>query len=315
MSTIGGSGGSVPTPNERVGRALDDLAQVARPVVVDELRRAYGDDWFRQAQQGPLARSPRAREDQLDAYLLLALLSWAWDDVFAAILPPHARQLVSQAAEARNDWGHQQPFSPAAADNAVRAVADLIAVLHQQPHVPWATVGPSAPPPPPFRLPGRRDTGRSSTSAPAPQRALARSRDRPLRRGCGVALVLLLALGALCGLGSTGIALLESRRPIATRTSVTGVPSRGTPTPTIVKPTIRATAAFDRYVVANTGGVGVYLRIGPGSTGRLRAYPDGTSLQSVGTPTTSTGGSRWHHVRAPDGMEGWVAGEYLLPSP
>ncbi len=49
MSTIGDSGGSVLTPRERVGRALDDLTQVACPVVTSELRRAYGDEWFRRA--------------------------------------------------------------------------------------------------------------------------------------------------------------------------------------------------------------------------------------------------------------------------
>lgn len=315
MSTIDGSGGSVPTPNERVGRALDDFAQAARPVVVGELRRVYGDEWFRRAQQGPLARSPWAREDQLDAYVLLALLSWAWDDAFAATLPAHARRLVSQVAEARNDWGHQRPFSPAAADNTARAVVDLIAMLHRQPHVSWATVGPSAPPPPPFRLPGRRGIGRSSTSAPAPQRSPTRSRSLSRRGGCGAALVLLLALGALCGLGSVGFALAESRRPAATRATTATVPSRIVPTPTVAKSVATATAAIGRYVVANTGGIGVYLRVSPGSAERLRAYPDGTPLQSVGAATTSTGGSRWHHVRAPDGTEGWVAAEYLLPSP
>ncbi len=316
MSTVDGSGGSVPTPNERVGRALDDLTLVARPVVVGALQRAYGDEWVRRAQQGPLARNPWVQENELDAYALLALLSWGWGDVFAAILPAHARDLVSQVSAARNRWGHQRLFSPVAADDTVRAIADLIAVLPRQSHLPGAAAidAPTPPPPPPFRLPGRRAAG-SPAIAPASRRGGTPSSGRPRQRGCAVALLLLFVPGTLCGLGGVGMALAETRRPVATRTTVTVVPSRGVPTPTAAKQTALATAAVGRYVVVNTGGIGVYLRVAPGPAERLRAYPEGTPLQSIGTTTTSAGGSNWRQVRAPDGLVGWVAAEYLLPSP
>lgn len=316
MSKVDGSGGSVPTPNERVGRALDDLTLAARPVVGGGLRRAYGDEWFRRAQQGPLARNPRAREDQLDAYALLALLSWGWKDCFAAILPAHARELVRQVSDARNDWGHQVQFSSVGADDTVRAIADLIAALPCQPY-PAGGAGidaPAPPLPPPFRLPGRRAAG-SLIAAPAPRRVESPSNRRSQPRGRAIALLLLLVPGTLCGLGGVGMAVAETRRPVATRTTVTVVPSRSVPTPTAVKQTAPATAAVGRYVVVNTGGVGVYLRVSPGSAERLRAYPEGTPLQSIGTTTTSAGGSNWRQVRAPDGLVGWVAAEYLLPSP
>ncbi len=63
--------------------------------------------------------------------------------------------------------------------------------------------------------------------------------------------------------------------------------------------------------VGNTDGEGVYLRNSPNLADRVRAYPDGTELTIVGDDVQSDG-RQWHHVRAPDGLEGYVPAEYTL---
>jgi hypothetical protein len=65
--------------------------------------------------------------------------------------------------------------------------------------------------------------------------------------------------------------------------------------------------------VGNTDGEGVYLRNSPKLADRVRAYPDGTELTVVGDDVQGDG-RQWHHVRAPDGLEGYVPAEYTLDS-
>jgi Bacterial SH3 domain len=63
--------------------------------------------------------------------------------------------------------------------------------------------------------------------------------------------------------------------------------------------------------VGNTDGEGVYVRNTPAMSDRVRAYPDGTPLEIVG-PDTEGEGMSWHHVRAPDGVEGYVPVQYTV---
>jgi SH3-like domain-containing protein len=81
----------------------------------------------------------------------------------------------------------------------------------------------------------------------------------------------------------------------------------------VVEPTtVPSPTVPSRVVVANTEGLGVYLRRAPGSEERIKAWPEGTEFvsfveeQRVGTAT-------WRKVRDPDGNEGWVNAEYLVP--
>lgn len=66
--------------------------------------------------------------------------------------------------------------------------------------------------------------------------------------------------------------------------------------------------------VGNTDGQGVYLRSAPQVGERLRAYPDGTPLSLLG-PDVESGGTVWRHVRAPDGLEGYVSAAYVVALP
>ncbi len=63
------------------------------------------------------------------------------------------------------------------------------------------------------------------------------------------------------------------------------------------------------FVVANTGGEGVYLRRTPRLADRDTAYVEGTQLVAIGADEQGEGQS-WHHVRTPDGKTGYVPVQY-----
>lgn len=70
----------------------------------------------------------------------------------------------------------------------------------------------------------------------------------------------------------------------------------------------------ERVRVGNTDGQGVYIRRTPSMADRVRAYPDGTELIVIGEDVFGDG-QRWHHVRAPDGLEGYVPVIYTVDAP
>lgn len=98
----------------------------------------------------------------------------------------------------------------------------------------------------------------------------------------------------------------------ATPPSIT-LPTPPPPTPApATQPT--ATPTPRTFVVANTGGDGVFLRSAPLNGARLGAWGDGTPLQEIG-PEQSVGGVQWRHVRTPDGGEGYVPSQYTAAAP
>lgn len=62
--------------------------------------------------------------------------------------------------------------------------------------------------------------------------------------------------------------------------------------------------------VANTGGIGVFLRSSPRQDDRLQAWPDDTEMLHLGQEVESDG-RRWVHVQAPDGVMGWIPAQFL----
>ena len=70
----------------------------------------------------------------------------------------------------------------------------------------------------------------------------------------------------------------------------------------------------DVVYVGNTGGIGVFLRRTPQAADRLKAYPDNTRLVVIG-PDVGAEGRTWRHVRAPDGVEGYVPAQYTSGQP
>jgi hypothetical protein len=83
-------------------------------------------------------------------------------------------------------------------------------------------------------------------------------------------------------------------------TSATLSPTRQ-PVPTLVAATVR---------VANTGGVGVYIRRTPNPDDKIRAYQDGSPMTIVGSDIV-VGSTRWRHVLAADRTDGYVPAEYV----
>jgi len=67
----------------------------------------------------------------------------------------------------------------------------------------------------------------------------------------------------------------------------------------------------EKVWVGNTDGEGVYLRKTPAMADRIKAYPDKTLLVIIGADEDGDGQS-WHHVRAPDGDEGYVPVQYTV---
>ncbi len=63
--------------------------------------------------------------------------------------------------------------------------------------------------------------------------------------------------------------------------------------------------------VGNTDGEGVFLRKTPAMADRLRAYADKTALRIIDVDVDGDG-VKWHHVRAPDGQEGYVPVQYTV---
>ncbi len=82
-----------------------------------------------------------------------------------------------------------------------------------------------------------------------------------------------------------------------------------TPVPTVA-PTVQAARV---YVVANTGGEGLFLRQAPKTGTRLSAWAEKTRLEEIG-PAQQVGGADWLHVRAPDGSEGYVPAQFTAPA-
>ena len=64
-------------------------------------------------------------------------------------------------------------------------------------------------------------------------------------------------------------------------------------------------------VVGNTGGDGVWIRRTPAMADRLRAWPDRTVMQVIGTDQQAEG-KAWTNVKDPAGNEGWIPAEYLV---
>ncbi len=135
---------------------------------------------------------------------------------------------------------------------------------------------------------------------------------RPPRRGEGwtagtfspaIFLVALLVIGFL-----VAAAVLSQREEATPTPAPGGATSAATSTTgSAGAPTLTGTPRT--FVVANTGGEGVYLRRTPRLADRDTAYPEGTRLVAIGADVDGEGG-RWHHVRTPDGKSGYVPARY-----
>jgi hypothetical protein len=82
------------------------------------------------------------------------------------------------------------------------------------------------------------------------------------------------------------------------------------PTPELLPSPTPAT-----FVVANTGGQGLFLRDDHSvNSNILETLPDGTQVEQVGEDFTGAS-YVWREVRAPSGQVGWVSVDWLAPAP
>lgn len=105
--------------------------------------------------------------------------------------------------------------------------------------------------------------------------------------------------------------------PAAPKPSASAVPSpsrSAAASPTAGNAAPASAAGRGTVYVGNTDGIGVYVRKTAVMSDRLRAYPDGTPLTIIGDDADGDG-QHWHHVKTPDGLEGYVPAMYTLESP
>jgi len=110
---------------ERVGRALDLVAEGLQPWMVDLLTRKYGETW--QAKVRQAAGQGRAAEDSPDdpSYLF-----WVFDKQWHSLFKEHAdyadKRAVSSLWDARKSWAHGGKFTD---DQTERVLGDAEALL------------------------------------------------------------------------------------------------------------------------------------------------------------------------------------------
>ncbi|MHB1415570.1 MAG: SH3 domain-containing protein [Chloroflexota bacterium] len=86
------------------------------------------------------------------------------------------------------------------------------------------------------------------------------------------------------------------------------------PTPSPTPTSTPTPQAITRWVVANTGGDGVWLRQSPDLAAHVAAWAEGAEMVIVG-PDEQAQGMTWKHVRDPAGHVGYIPAQYLAPAP
>ncbi|MFN8532315.1 MAG: hypothetical protein U0556_02050 [Dehalococcoidia bacterium] len=114
-------------------------------------------------------------------------------------------------------------------------------------------------------------------------------------------------------LASTLVSVILASCWLVTALSVSPSPAPAAPIVTGA-PTVEAEPAISRFQVANTGGIGVYIRRTPLLSDHIRAWAEGAIMEQIG-PDAVGEGIRFVNVRDPDGNVGWIPGAYLVPLP
>jgi hypothetical protein len=124
--------------------------------------------------------------------------------------------------------------------------------------------------------------------------------------------------------GSTRAPYDRLRRAAAANELPLASPPSGAPSPTAAEPSIASAlpppepgpgpSTGERLRVVGTDGSGVSLRAAPSTAAaRLGTAGEGAVLETLGEPMQNEGRT-WRNVRDPQGIEGWVAAEFLAPA-
>ena len=152
-------------------------------------------------------------------------------------------------------------------------------------------------------------------------RATPRRGPSPLLLGLGAALIVLLILVAGAAViltrGGDNTAIIEPTsaiEPTATEATAGATATLAPIAPAAASRTPTAAFIPKQYIVANTGGDGVYLRRTTNLEDRDTAYTDGTALAQLG-PDIQANGLTWRNVRTPDGKVGFIPAQYTEEAP
>jgi hypothetical protein len=108
----------VPSYSDRIGQALELLADGLGPFVEEEFQRTHGAEWPDVLRRGSVQVPSESGETssggtrlEWDAHLILLVMWDRWNEVFRTRLGFTERSLVSELREVRNRWAHQAEFT------------------------------------------------------------------------------------------------------------------------------------------------------------------------------------------------------------
>ncbi len=154
-------------------------------------------------------------------------------------------------------------------------------------------------PQPPTAAPAATEPPPTATTPAAPTATVVVVSSLPTSTPVSSSAVATAVAGAKAAATSTALASAGA----APATAVPATPAPATPASTA-----------DVVYVGNTGGLGVYVRRTTQADDRIKAYPDNTRLVILG-PDVGAEDRIWRHVRAPDGVEGYVPAQYTSGQP
>lgn len=101
--------------NERIKLTLEVLGTGLYPIIEQEMKAVYQDDWIARAKESfrnsPLTSQPEGEAIRWDAHSTLLILWDHWNSVFRNRLTPLERSYVGELREFRNRWAHQSQIS------------------------------------------------------------------------------------------------------------------------------------------------------------------------------------------------------------
>jgi len=153
-------------------------------------------------------------------------------------------------------------------------------------------------------------------TGPVPRSRMRRASAWQIPAALAVVLVALIGLCQLTGLPKR-LRPLPTATPTATLVpTATALPTltpTETPMPTATETPEPVIMVGAQVVVKGTEGQQLSLRAGPAVTqNRLRIVEEGVVLKVLEGPTAADG-FQWWKVQTSDGVEGWVAGNWLVP--